>query len=291
MRLNEIEPFVRQAVISKLSSGLYTGKKIKTRDCRLFYILHGNGAIIIEGKRYNIKAGSVILFQTGTEYVWQISDMRYIAINFDYTQEHCHIKRTFSPVIADSFPSDNFSQKIDFSDASELSGEIVFFDGTAFESKITNLSVEINTAADFKDELLSSLLKSIIISIVRQKREQESSGDVKGALLARRVIGFIQENYNKPIKSEDIAEQFHFNPSYVNRVFKAHTGFTVRTFIVDYRISQAMELLRSQNLSVSETASAVGFTDVPHFIKTFKSHVGQTPTEFRNNQGTQKSDE
>jgi AraC-like DNA-binding protein len=51
-----------------------------------------------------------------------------------------------------------------------------------------------------------------------------------------------------------------------------------------------MELLRSQNLSVSETASAVGFTDVPHFIKTFKSHVGQTPTEFRN-QGTQKSDE
>jgi AraC-like DNA-binding protein len=290
MKLNDINPFIRQAIISKLPSSIYTGKKIKTRDCRLFYILHGSGEILIEGRNYNIKAGSVILFQTGTEYVWQISDMRYVAINFDYTQEHCHIKTSFSPISADKFPSQNFSSKIDFTDATELNREIVIFDGAAFESRIVNLAVEINTAIDFKDELLSSLLKSIIISIVRQKREQESSGDVKGALLARRVIGFIQENYNKPIKSEDIAEQFHFNPSYVNRVFKAHTGFTVRTFIVDYRISQAMELLRSQNLSVSETASAVGFTDVPHFIKTFKSHVGQTPTEFRN-QGTQKSDE
>ena len=281
MILNDIDPFVRQAVITKLRSGLYTGKKIKTRDCRLFYILHGSGEILIEGKRYNIKAGSVILFQTGTEYVWQISDMRYIAINFDYTQDNCHIKRTFSPVSADSFPSKNFSQKIEFSDTPELNEEIVFFDGTAFESRIINLSVEINTAIDFKDELLSSLLKSIIISIIRQKREQETSGDVKGALIARRVIGFIQQNYNKPIKNEDIAAHFHFNPSYVNRVFKAHTGFTIRTFIVDYRINQAMEILRSQNLSISETAAEVGFSDVPHFIKTFKKHVGQTPTEYR----------
>lgn len=281
MRLNDIEPFVRQAVITKLRAGLYTGKKIKTRDCRLFYILHGSGVIIIEGKQYNIKAGSVILFQTGTKYVWQISDMRYIAINFDYTQEHSHIKRTFSPVSAESFPDENFSKKIEFSDVPELNEEIVFSDGTAFESRIINLSVEINTAADFKDELLSSLLKSIIISIIRQKREQETAGDTKGALIARQVIGFIQQNYNKPIKNEDIAEHFHFNPSYLNRVFKAHTGFTVRTFIVDYRINQAMEMLRTQNISVSEIAAAVGFSDVPHFIKTFKNHIGQTPTEYR----------
>ena len=63
MRLNDIEPFVRQAVITKLRSGLYTGKKIKTRDCLLFYILHGSGEILIEGKQYNIKAGSVICFR------------------------------------------------------------------------------------------------------------------------------------------------------------------------------------------------------------------------------------
>ena len=281
MRIDETKPFIRQAIIAKFSTGLYSGKKIKTRDCRLFYILHGNGEIVIEGRLHKIKAGSVILFQTGTEYVWQINDMRYIAINFDYTQEHNHIKRTFSPISADSFPKENFSQKIVFSDAAELNKEIVFLGGTAFESKITNLTLEINTAADFKDELLSSLLKSIIISIVRQKREQESAGDAKGALIARKIIEFIQQNYNTPINNETIAEHFHFNPSYVNRVFKAYTGFTIRTFIIDYRIHQAMELLRTQTLSISETATAVGFTDIPHFIKTFKKHVEQTPGEYR----------
>ena len=281
MKLNDIEPFVRQAVISKLHSGVYTGKRIKTRDCRLFYILHGNGEILIENKRYSIKAGSVILFQAGTEYVWQISDMRYIAINFDYTQDFCHIRKSFSPISADSFPKANFSKKINFLDAPELNNEIVFFDWAAMESKITNLTVEINTAVEFKDELLSSLLKSIIIGIVSHNREQKSSGDAKGALLARRVIGYIQQNYNKPIKNEDIADYFYFNPSYVNRVFKAHTGFSIKTFIIDYRINQAMEILRTQNISINEVALMVGFTDVPHFIKTFKAHVGKTPTEYK----------
>ena len=281
MKLNEISPFIRQAIITKLPSSIYTGKKIKTRDCRLFYILHGSGEILIEGRHYHIKAGSVILFQTGTEYVWQISDMRYVAVNFDYTQEHCHIKTSFSPISSDKFPSQNFSSKIDFTDATELNGEIVISDGAAFESRIVNLAVEINTAVDFKDELLSSLLKSVIISIVRQKREQEAAGNSKGAIIARRIIGYIQKNYNKPIKNEDIAKYFHFNSSYLNRVFKAHTGFSVRTFVVDYRINQAMEMLRTQNINVGELAIAVGFSDIPHFIKTFKKHTGQTPTEYR----------
>ena len=281
MKLNDIDPFVRQATISKLKTGLYTGKKIKTRDCRLFYILHGSGEILIEGRRYNIKAGSVILFQTGTEYVWQISDMRYIAINFDYTQENNNIRRTFSPIRSESFPTSNFSKKIEFSDAAELNAEIVFSDEASFESKITNLAVEINTAGEFKEELLSALLKSIIISIVRLKKERDTSGDNKGALLARRVIGYVQQNYNKPIKNEEIAKHFHFNPSYVNRVFKAHTGFTLRTFLIDYRINQAMEILRTQNIGISETALLVGFQDIPHFIKTFRKLVGQTPTEYR----------
>ncbi|MBO7292801.1 MAG: helix-turn-helix transcriptional regulator [Clostridia bacterium] len=68
------------------------------------------------------------------------------------------------------------------------------------------------------------------------------------------------------IRSRDIADYFHFNPTYIGRVFKSHTGFTLRTFIVDYRINRAKEILRTQETSVGETAAAVGFTDVPHFI-------------------------
>jgi YesN/AraC family two-component response regulator len=280
MKLNEIQPFVRQAVIGQLNTGLYTGKKIKTRDCRLFYILHGSGEMLIEGKRYTLKSNSVILFQTGTEYVWQSSDVRYIAINFDYTQDYCHIKKSFSPIRADIFPENNFSHKIEFDDAKELNEEIVLFNCHDAGAKITNLSVEINTSAEFKDELLSSLLKSIIISIVRQKRERLFSGNVKGSIIARQIIDYIQQNYSKPITNKDLSEQFFFNPSYANRIFKAHTGFSIRTFIIDYRINQAMEILRTQNVSISETAFLVGFSDFPHFIKTFKKHVGITPSEY-----------
>lgn len=285
MLLNEIEPFVRQAVITNFQSGIYPQRRLKTRDCRLFYILHGNGEIVIENRSYRIKAGSTILFQTGTEYMWKINDMRYIAINFDYTAEHKDIKKTFSPMSAELFPDDNFSKKIHFEDAEALNREIVFFDGEMFESRITNLAVEIHTSAAFRDELLSALLKSIIISIVRLRAEEGGVGSDNAPILARQVIGYIQENYARPIKGQDIADHFHFNPTYIGRVFKSHTGFTLRTFIVDYRINRAKEILRTEERSVSETAMAVGFTDVPHFIKTFRAHVGKTPLEYKKGQG------
>ncbi len=48
-----------------------------------------------------------------------------------------------------------------------------------------------------------------------------------------------------------------------------------------YRINMAMELLRSTNIEVREIAFMVGFSDLPHFIKTFKKHTGKTPSKYR----------
>ena len=286
MYLSEIEPYVRQAIVTSMTDrakrDVYT--ELITPDCRLFYIISGGGSLRVPNATFPLAPGCAILFMSGTRYTWQLDEegVSYIAINFDYTQAYSHIKTTFSPLGSAEFPSDNFSQRIEFSDAPALNREIVFFDGAAFESRITNLAVEINTQGAFRDELLSALLKSVIISIVRLTCEEGGGEAHAGPLLARRVIAYIQENYSRPIKSGDIAAHFHFNPSYLNRVFKAHTGCTVRTFIVDYRISQAMEILRTEALSISETAGAVGFSDVPHFIKTFRAHTGKTPLAYRN---------
>jgi two-component system response regulator YesN len=40
--------------------------------------------------------------------------------------------------------------------------------------------------------------------------------------------------------------------------------------------------LRSTNIEVREIAFMVGFSDLPHFIKTFKKHTGKTPSKYRN---------
>lgn len=277
MKLYEIAPFVRQAIVSKMTEGKYISHRLKTRDHRLFFVLGGTGSVIIEGVAHAIQPGMLILLRSGTEYRWQVNNMRYLAINFDCTNENSHLRSSFHVDRAERV-GQLLEPMISFEDTEIMSRPTVLLGVHGMESEVMNIVKSFSLKSRFRDEYLSSLMKSLIISVARAaERDEAESGEdsVSG------IISYIQENYNKPIKNTDIADAFHFNPSYMNRLFKSRTGITVRAFLIDYRLSAAIDLILGSELSVGEIATAVGFSDIPHFIKTFKHHVGKTPTEYR----------
>lgn len=278
MRLDEISPFVRQAIISRMSPGKYTPYKIRTRDHRLFYILGGSGNIVIDGNSYTIQSGMIVLFRSGTEYIWQIGDMRYLAINFDYTRAHTHHTHSFHVERAE-LAGAVLEPDVCFEDCTALNAPIVLYNGASLEPMFMSIVTEFGVKGEYSLEYLSSLLKLTLISIAR-KSDESTVNLATGGTIVREIITFIGANYTKPIRNTDIARALHLNPSYMNRVFKAHTGITVRSFIIDYRISAAIDLISGGDLSISDLASAVGFTDVPHFIKTFKARTGKTPKSY-----------
>ena len=48
----DIKPFVRKALINVWIGMNYNDVFIKTRDCRLFYVMSGKGGIEIDGVKY-----------------------------------------------------------------------------------------------------------------------------------------------------------------------------------------------------------------------------------------------
>ena len=102
----------------------------------------------------------------------------------------------------------------------------------------------------------------------------------------RRVIQYIENNYNQDSSNEIIGEYIHFNPSYLNRIFKQHTGHTIHGFLIRYRMNLAMDLLHTSSAPINEIAISVGFSDIPHFIKSFKKFTGKTPGEYRSQSKT-----
>lgn len=285
MNLQNIRPFIRQAIITKLDTSRYTSQRLKTRDCRLFYIFSGTGKIVFEKSRYDIQSGMAILFQTGTEYEWQTEDLRYLSVNFDYTSENRNIRKTFSPVKAALFPADNFSKPLCFENALVLNQPLVVYNANSFENRLRSIATEYHIKGEFCDELLSSLLKSVIIGLVRIQNERSSTvHQPKKAVKVREIIEYIQFHFDKDINNKKIAAHFHFNESYINRIFKESVGVTLHTFLIDYRMELAKDLLRGQELSVAAVADAVGFRDAVHFNKMFKAKFGVTPGKFRNAQ-------
>ena len=285
MKISGIEPFVRQVVTVMLRETTHyeVYNELRAPDCRLFYSVNGSGSIVTEGEIWNLKPRCAVLVGAGSRYVWQPAagePMQFISVNFDYTQNFCHIRQSFHPVHADDFSDDAVLEHIRFEDAPALSAPVVLYEAGAIEGMLRMLSTEYYIESDLRDALLSSLMKSILLTIVRAAGENPTAGSSKGSVLTRSIINYIQNHYRENITNERIAELFHFDSSYINRVFRKHTGVSLHAFLVDYRLNMAMDLLRTQNTAVSDIAAEVDFSDPVHFTKSFRKHTGITPTEF-----------
>ena len=279
MLFKDIEPFVRQAMAANMMPH-YTYKPLKTVDARLFYILSGSGEILIEQTAYTIMPGMVILFQAGTEYEWHTQQMRYMTINFDYTAEHRDVRHTFSPQTAENYRKDKFSDTILFADATELNAPLVGYDFMLLEESIRAVVIEHHLKGECSDELLSSLLKTILIRLLRTKRAEGRVSNKQGERIVEEIIEYIQSNAHKDINNRNIASAFHFNESYVGRLFKSYVGVSLHTFLLEWRITMAKQYL-SDGLPVGRVAELCGFTDLCHFSKMFKKKAGETPLQYR----------
>ena len=285
MLLKNIEPFTRQVIISTLSSKAKNDvyEELRTSDCRLFYILNGNGSIKIENTDYPLYRGCAILFKAGTKYVWQLDEKGVTAIfvNFDFTMNFSSITTSFHPVHSELFSESDILEQIDFEDAKILNAPVYIKNATSLEANLKLLASEYYLKSNYTQEFLSSCLKFIIISIAKVAELTETSEKKKSYETVRKVIQYIENNYSSDLSNKTIGEYFHFNPSYLNRIFKENTGDTLHNFLVRYRMNLAMDLLHTTNLPVNEIASTIGFSDIPHFIKSFKKQTGKTPGEYR----------
>ena len=72
-----------------------------------------------------------------------------------------------------------------------------------------------------------------------------------------------------------------YNEDYLNRMFKAHYGEPLKSYIDRERIGFIKKLLLEDALPLAEVAQKAGFQDYKYFLKYFKYHEGITPTEFK----------
>ncbi len=284
MLFSEINPFVRQALVGTLNKSntddVHT--KIKTVDSRLFYIIAGGGSMRIAGRQYPIVPGTAVLFSAGTEYVWEIENVKYYSVNFDYTSSFSHIRKTFHPIHSARFEEKQIVERVQFADVKLLNGPIVLKSAPFLEQTVGQITTEFCMGGPHADMLLSALLKSAVITVVRSAETAEKPKETGMAPLVRSVIAYINMHYDSVITNETVAGAFHFNSTYLNRIFKLHTGSSLHAFLLSRRIAAAMEMLSSQNLPVGEVAEKCGFGSLHHFTKTFRKRTGMTPSQYRN---------
>ena len=283
MLFEQINPFIRQALASKLTGNNKNEvfNIIRSVDSRLFYISSGGGKMRFDDKVIDLSVGTVVIFSAGTRYTWEIDEVGYCAINFDYTQSFSHIKRSFHPISASEFSESDIIEKINFEDEPLLNEPLVLNAAADLEKDVNRIITEFLAKGAYSEVITSTLLKLIISEALRRKRRFLRSEQEKENETVKQLIEFISKNYAQEINYKVIENRFRFNPSYLNRIFKEYTGKSIYKFVLQYRMNVAAELIKTQNLPVNQIALLSGFQNPYHFTKAFTKHVGCSPTKYK----------
>jgi len=98
-----------------------------------------------------------------------------------------------------------------------------------------------------------------------------------------KVIEYIEENLASGLNPENLALRHFASVSSLYRDFCACTGHSVKEYVRRRRISNACALVKSSGLSLAVIADGCGCRTQQSFNKQFKSVVGMTPSEYRQN--------
>ena len=107
------------------------------------------------------------------------------------------------------------------------------------------------------------------------------SGDRK----MREAVAYIQENFASDLSMTVVSNVVSMNYTLFSAQFKQYTGSNFVGYVRDLRIGEAKRLLTETDMRIVEVGMTVGYESEKHFLKSFKSAVGVTPSEYRKNAG------
>ena len=80
---------------------------------------------------------------------------------------------------------------------------------------------------------------------------------------------------------EALSKRYLINTSSLKEVFKAVYGLPIATYMKEYRVHRAMELLRETDMIIADIAAQVGYESQGKFTNAFKDVAHMLPTEYR----------
>lgn len=124
-------------------------------------------------------------------------------------------------------------------------------------------------------------LRSYLYLLILDSIQITADIDVNAKNKIRMGMKYIQDNYNRDIAVNELAERFAISPNYFSTIFKKETGLTTVNYIKELRLTKACEYLENTSKSIVDISKEVGYEDSQYFFRVFKKATGLTPLEYR----------
>lgn len=130
---------------------------------------------------------------------------------------------------------------------------------------------------------VNHLLDELLITIARQLSKQDNQRrDFPQTF--QKLDQILRENLAHPWTVEEMAIIMGLGTTAFTEKVKSYSGFSPLNYLINLRISEAIRLLKSSTISLTDIALDTGFYSSQHFSTTFKKLTGYTPGHFRKNE-------
>ena len=251
----------------------------------LLYILNGDGAHIINGNSYEYSTGSLFMLTPEDAHTFKPINVTQCCI-IDFTRSLFERKPKSGH---DRAELSEFFVRLEyiFHHHSHLKGNILLErkETDLFDNLIKQLIIEKANKAIFSNLTIQNIV-FLLLQFIARIISEESSG-ISNINRAQNklhdITGYIQQHiYNKDLlRIENLAKHFHKTPDHINRSFKRQTGITLKHYINEYKVNLVVSRLLYSELTISEIANELQFTDESHLNKVFKKYKKITAKGFR----------
>ena len=253
----------------------------------LIYVLDGSGIHNINGNNYEFSKGNVFLLTPDDAHTFQISTLTKFCI-IDFTKSF--FSKSSSRQNEKMDVSDFFKRlEYIFHNHHNVKGNIIADSDRHLFGVLINQLISESEKKQVFEEIITQNIVFLLLHFIARNIQQGISTFSKNTNPKSKIhelTAYVQQHiYDKElIKLENLAAYFNKSADHLNRYFKNETGNTIKDYITKYKLNLIQTRLKFSDLTISEIADEMNFTDESHLNKTFKSVFGQTAKQYKKEQ-------
>lgn len=255
------------------------------------WALGGTGTVRSHGRSFTLDAGAVLRLPWGHDVEYVADDGSPFRLGTVHVVPRYGFDHPVLPVVAHQ-PGDPLYRS---ADRSGDPGSPVFTPGSSVVAqRIASLGryaverFDDGAADETVLRALGALFLAETVFVAEAVGVAGATGGVGGDGLSdgalpralETMTTFVTRNLERPLSVADVAAAGDCSVSTAGRLFAAHLGTSVSSWVRGARMREASELLRTSGLRVGEVARAVGFTDQLYFSRVFRNEFGVPPSRY-----------
>jgi AraC family transcriptional activator of pobA len=233
----------------------------------------GKGTHTIDFEQFDVVPGQIYFMSPGQVHSWSFKgEVDGYIINFSEELFHNFLS------------NDHYVEQFTF--FRSVAAESIFrLDKKAFAEAvriISNIVVEVHDSGPMAMDLVRANLVELFIIVHRNVAAAVTHAvPPLNQLILYNFRKRVDEYYAEKRLPKEYAALLYITPNHLNALCRDVLGKSAGEVIRERILLEAKRLLVNAEISMSEIAMKLSFTDSSHFTKFFKKYTSQTPEEFR----------